>query len=157
MLLHGRATVQVDVKNDPNEPGFDGTKQALAAEVLRLLDGLRFWSAIVTSENPETVDWVRRRAPDLATGVEIESDKDLREWLTFSSEQGHPFLLPQVDAVLDAGKDFIDDAHALGVLVDVWTVDDPQTISTLLGWGVDTVETNDPDMAVPLRDLARGS
>lgn len=59
--------------------------------------------------------------------------------------------------MLDAGKDFIDDAHALGVLVDVWTVDEPQTISTLLDWGVDTVETNDPDMAVPLRDLARGS
>ena len=50
---------------------------------------------------------------------------------------------------------FVDLAHARGILIDAWTANDPRTVSELFAWGVDTVETDDPEMAVPLRDQAR--
>jgi glycerophosphoryl diester phosphodiesterase len=154
-FLRGRAAVQIDIKNDPGEAGFDRASQAVAGRALQTLEALSFASVIVSSENPETVDWIRRQAPGIATGVEIEGRADLPGWLSYSAARGHAFLLPNADAVLSSGKEFVDQAHALGVEIDAWTVDDPDTMSELLAWGVDTIETNDPDMAVPLRDLAR--
>jgi glycerophosphoryl diester phosphodiesterase len=154
-LLRGRAAVEIDIKNDPGEPGFDGSRQPLADQVLELLDALRFGSAIVTSENPQTVEWVKRHAPLIATGIEIEESADLEELLAYSAARGYAFVLPSADAVLDAGRQFVDHAHALGLQLDVWTVDDPRLMTELLAWGVDVIETNDPDMAVPIRDRVR--
>ena len=154
-LMRGQVAVQIDIKNDPHERGFDATSQHLAEQTLQVLEELSFPSVIVSSENPRTVDWVRRRAPGLATGIEFEGRADLREWLDYSADRGHAFLLPNAEALLDAGRAFIDHAHALGVQIDAWTVDDPATMSQLLSWGVDTVETNDPASMVPIRDQAR--
>ena len=155
--LRGLVAVQIDIKNDPAEAGFDAASQAVAERVLLTLEATGFASVIVSSENPETADWVRRQAPEIATGVEIDGRADLGGWLSYSADRGHAFMLPNADAVLHSGMEFVAHAHALGVEVDAWTVDDPAAISELFAWGVDTIETNDPVMAVPLRDLARRS
>ena len=38
-------------------------------------------------------------------------------------------------------------AHEAGLLVNVWTVDDPAVMRTFAGWGVDGIITNVPDVA----------
>lgn len=152
--LAGRAAVEIDIKNDPGEPGFDAA-ETTASEVVRLLDKLSFRAALVTSTHPETVEWVRRRAPQVATGVEIEASADPWRWLEYSAACGHAFLLPDAAVLLNTGKEVVRRAHALGLLVDAWTVDDPQTISQLFAWGVDTVETDDTHTAVAIRDRVR--
>ena len=38
-------------------------------------------------------------------------------------------------------------AHALGLLVLPWTVNDPATMARLIGWGVDGLTTDRPDLA----------
>jgi glycerophosphoryl diester phosphodiesterase len=154
-FLRGRTAVEIDIKNDPGEPGFDGNRQIAAGEVLKLLNELDLRSVLVSSANPETVQWVKWHAPETATGVEIEDCEDVWKWLDYSTTLGHAFLLPSAEAVLSTGKDFAERAHALGVQIDAWTVDDPAMISKLFAWGVDTVETNDPELAVPIRDRAR--
>lgn len=45
-------------------------------------------------------------------------------------------------------KRFVKLAHAAGVAVQVWVVDAPGDVTRLLGWGVDAVISDRPDLAV---------
>lgn len=45
---------------------------------------------------------------------------------------------------------FVADAHAAGLGVQVWTVDNEEDVGRLLGWGVDALITDRPDVVVPM-------
>jgi glycerophosphoryl diester phosphodiesterase len=45
---------------------------------------------------------------------------------------------------------FVADAHRAGLFVQVWTVDTDADARRLLGWGVDALITDRPDVIVPL-------
>jgi glycerophosphoryl diester phosphodiesterase len=45
---------------------------------------------------------------------------------------------------------FVADAHRAGLAVQVWTVDDEADARRLLGWGVDALITDRPDIIVPI-------
>ena len=45
---------------------------------------------------------------------------------------------------------FVADAHAAGLAVQVWTVDTEADARRLLGWGIDALITDRPDIIVPL-------
>ena len=45
---------------------------------------------------------------------------------------------------------FVADAHRAGLGVQVWTVDTAADAERLLGWGVDALITDRPDVIVPV-------
>lgn len=47
---------------------------------------------------------------------------------------------------------FVAHAHSAGLPVKVWTVNDRADVDRLLGWGVDAIISDRPDMAVAARD-----
>jgi glycerophosphoryl diester phosphodiesterase len=150
----GRAGLGVDieVKNIPGEPAFD-TEESVLAATLEALDRSGFRGPVlVSSFNWLTIEACRRRAPDLATGFLTVAAIDPRAALDYARQNGHEFVLPHAVALVEAGERFVEEAHAEGVRVGTWTVDEEDTLSRLYGWGVDAVASNDPALAAAVRD-----
>jgi glycerophosphoryl diester phosphodiesterase len=57
-------------------------------------------------------------------------------------------LHPDRDAALAATPEVFARAHADGLLIDVWTVDDPGEVQQLVALGVDGIITNVPDVVL---------
>ena len=51
---------------------------------------------------------------------------------------------------------FVQDAHAAGLGVQVWTVDDAADAWRLLEWGVDALITDRPDIILPIVKARHG-
>ena len=47
---------------------------------------------------------------------------------------------------------FVRHVHAAGQRLQAWTIDDEADMQRLLGWGVDGLISNRPDVAVRVRD-----
>jgi glycerophosphoryl diester phosphodiesterase len=155
-LLSGRCGVNVEIKNLPGEPSFDSPLERAAGAAVRTLGGVGFRGAVLLSSfNWLSIEHVRSANPGLPTGFLTTAAIDPRAALLYVASNGHTFVLPQAPAVYEAGAGFVSEAHERGVMVATWTVDDPEAIERLFSMGVDAVATNDPAMAVPIRDRFR--
>jgi len=157
-LVSGRGGVALEIKNIPGEPGYDpGGEPAVEAalnEVSRAgFDG----PVLVISFNPRSIAVAREVAGDVATGLLTTELVPPREALTHVVEAGHDMLLPGSLALAPAGPGFVADAHAAGVRVGTWTVDDRSTLTAFLEWGVDAVASNDTAMALDALTAYRAS
>jgi len=54
--------------------------------------------------------------------------------------------------IIAALPETVEHCHEHGVMVNVWTVDDPQTVKLMLKCGVDGIITNKPDIAAACRN-----
>jgi glycerophosphoryl diester phosphodiesterase len=135
--------VNAEVKCLPWEPDadVDGAVMRATIAAVRAHDGMM----IVSSFDLAAVDLTRAVAPDLATAW-LTHGQDVPAAAEIAAAHGHPWLNPDVTAALDAGADGIGRAHHAGVLVGVWTVDDPHAALTLAEAGVDVLITNVPDV-----------
>jgi glycerophosphoryl diester phosphodiesterase len=151
--LSGRAAADIEIKNLPGEPGFTAEGEEAIEATLDALDAVSFpGQVIVSSFNPASIAHSRALRPDVPTGLLTEYEVDAEEALTRATEHGHPWVLPFVLKVLEAGDGFADRVHAAGTLLGVWIADDPETARRLFELGVDAVATNDPRTIVQVRD-----
>jgi glycerophosphoryl diester phosphodiesterase len=143
----GEMWVNVEIKNDPDEPDFDPT-DGIAAVVAEALKGRRSPDRfLVSSFRRETIDTFRRTAPAIATAFltaapNLSTDIALLDDLRAA---GHRAIHPWYGLVTAA---FVSASHERGIAVNVWTCDDPDTMRTLAAWGVDGICTNVPDVAL---------
>ena len=151
--LSGRAAADIEIKNLPGEPGFTPEREAAVEATLDALDAVGFpGQVIVSSFNPASIAHSRALRPDVPTGLLTEYEVAAEEALARATSQGHPWVLPFVLKVLEAGDGFSDRVHAGGALLGVWIADDPETARRLFELGADAVATNDPRAIVPIRD-----
>lgn len=145
--------VDLEIKNIPGEPGFDSPREAAVEAALHAIEEVSFGGfVLVSSFNWLTVERSKRLSPDTPTGFLTVASIDPLAALVYASQEGHEFVLPQAPALLEAGEAFVQEAHADGVRVGTWTVDDEEAIATLFDWRVDAVATNDPRLAVAVRN-----
>lgn len=155
--LSGRAAVDVEIKNIPGEPDFDGTREAAVETTLAALDAVAFvGSVLISSFNPSSIAFARASAPDVPTGLLTTKDVDPHVALKFAHDQGHGWVLPFADGVLRAGASVVEAAHAIGMRLGTWIIDDPDAALRLWRAGVDAVATNDPATIVAARREAFG-
>jgi glycerophosphoryl diester phosphodiesterase len=156
--LSGRAAADIELKNEPNEPGYleDGAP-ALEA-TLETLDRVAFPQPVLLSSfDPATLRRSRELRPVIPTGLLTSAETDAATALRAAVADGHPWVLPFVAQVLDAGSAFVDEVHEAGMRVGIWIADDPEMAQTLFSMGVDAVATNDPRAIVAVSELPRYS
>jgi glycerophosphoryl diester phosphodiesterase len=155
--LSGRAAADIEIKNLQGEPGFTSDREAAVEATHAALDAVAFSGpVIVSSFNPASIAHSRALRPDVPTGLLSEFDVDADEAVRRATADGHPWVLPFVLKVLEAGDGFAERVHEGGALLGVWIADDPDTARRLFELGADAVATNDPGAIVPVRDSTVG-
>lgn len=108
-----------------------------------------------------SIDAVRAALPEIATSA---SHPEAR-LAVYRSIAGWPVRRPpyatyqvpeQAGLIRVVSPRFIRHAHHAGLRVQVWTVDEQADMERLLGWGVDGLISNRPDLAVRVRDAFAG-
>lgn len=142
--------VNVEIKNDPEEPDFDPTeiRTKKTVELLQELGELNRW--LISSFRRETIDYVRElnsqfRTAWLTVGVR---DEDLAQVVESLKSAGHEAIHPYVGLL---SKPALDAFHSAGLQVNTWTCDDPARLEELMRWGIDGICTNVPDVALSIR------
>jgi glycerophosphoryl diester phosphodiesterase len=147
--------VNVEIKSDPREPDFDPGYAVVdvtlavlhavdAGATEPLADGSDRY--LITSFDPGCLDAVRSRS-SFATGQLAMMIADVGELIDRAAAAGHVAVNPW-DGFVDAA--LVERAHAAGLQVFPWTVDDPERMRALIGAGVDGIITNVPDVLRPL-------
>lgn len=108
---------------------------------------------LVSSFHVDSLLRIRRTDPAIKIG-----------WLCYGSSSpvslihraaGHQMnAINPHDALVDAA--FVKRAHDVNLEVNVWTVDDPERMLELRDLGVDSIITNDPQLAVETFRAKRG-
>ena len=143
--------VNVEIKNSPGEAGHDpsGELARLTIDVIARSAGAS--EILVSSFDLDTLVVVRSISGAPPTGYLVLSADDPLDAVAAAVVGGHRAINPW-DPFVTA--DSVKRSHAAGIEVNVWTVDDPDRIRQLAAWGVDSVITNRP--AVALEALGRG-
>jgi glycerophosphoryl diester phosphodiesterase len=148
-LVSGRGGVALEVKNIPGESAYQPDGESIVEGAIAEVRRVAFEGPVlVISFNPRSIAAARTIAPDVATGLLTTELVDPREALAHAVELGHDLVLPGSRALRPAGETFVREAHAAGVRVGTWTVDDPDEVRALLDMGVDAVASNDPATAL---------
>lgn len=134
--------VNVEIKNDPNEPGFDPTDRIADDTIAALAARYEDDRWLISSFRLETIDRCRVLTDSIPTA-----------WLTVDVPDGvarmladrghaawHPWFPVASAAVIGA-------CHQAGIRVNTWTCDDPEIMARLLDDGIDGICTNVPDVA----------
>jgi glycerophosphoryl diester phosphodiesterase len=151
--LAGRAAADIEIKNLPDEPGYTLDAEPAVEATLAALDKLAFSGlVIVSSFNPRSIAHSRALRPDVPTGLLTWFDVDADDALAQATRQGHPWVLPFVTKVLEAGDGFGDRVHDGGALLGAWIADDSETARRLFELGADAIATNDPRSIALVRD-----
>jgi glycerophosphoryl diester phosphodiesterase len=138
--------VNIEIKNDPDEPDFDPTEwvaHAVTARLARRGGGPRW---LISSFRWETVSRVRQLLPSVRTAWLVYEVTEAT--LAACVDGGHWAVHPWVAGLTEK---HVADAHRRGLAVNTWTCDDPARIAELIGWGVDGICTNVPDIALDIR------
>jgi len=149
--------VNVEVKNLPNDPGYDpehGMVDVLAA----LLEVRSTDNVLVSSFNLDTLDAFHARLASVPTGYLVMGVPSLAEAVELAAARGHQAVHPFVGMVLaEDPSDAVRAAHDAGVACNVWTVNEPDQMRALAAAGAHSIITDLPDLARSVLDSAPGS
>jgi glycerophosphoryl diester phosphodiesterase len=138
--------VNVEIKSDPSEPDHDPSQWLADAVVDLLVARPDVDQMIVSSFDRSCIDRVHELRPDLKTGfLYVLPLPSIDQIIEATVAGGHVAIHPHHAGV---HADVVAKAHAAGLAVNVWTVDDPDRIRELADMAVDTIITNVPDLAL---------
>ncbi|MEX1005264.1 MAG: glycerophosphodiester phosphodiesterase [Acidimicrobiia bacterium] len=128
--------LDLEVKNDPTEPGFDPTHRLAMDVAAHAREG-----DVVTSFWWPSMDAIRASGSGAATGLLFEAPVDPVAAIRHAVDHGHRSIAPHhllIHALM------MDTARTEGIEVVAWTVDDAHEAIRLAELGVAAIITNRP-------------
>jgi glycerophosphoryl diester phosphodiesterase len=141
--------VNVEIKNDRDDPDYDAGQWVAGQVVALLAERGDHDRMLISSFDRATVNAVRVLDPTLRTGClfvipELVDGATLDSFVAGVAAEGHVAVHPHRRA---ATSELIMAAHAVGLAVNAWTIDNPDVLVLLRDIGVDALITNVPDIA----------
>jgi glycerophosphoryl diester phosphodiesterase len=164
LRLDPAARFIIELKTFPGESGRSASGPELAEAVVAVADAAGATSRITV----EGFDWrgprhLHRIRPDVRLSwlTRTETVRDAALWWGGPTPADFGGSVPRAVAAeggpiwapdhADLAAPLIEEAHALGLQVVPWTVNEPTDMRRLIGWGVDGVVTDRPDVARRVR------
>lgn len=145
----GGLIVNVEVKNVEVDPDFDPTEHVARASAELLVELSEEWGlderAVVSSFSRAALRAVLATTDRLETAYLIGLEQSGVDMVAAALEDGVQGVHPH-DWLVTAS--LVEAAHAAGLAVRPWTVDDPARLCELGGYGVEAVVTNDVTTAL---------
>ncbi len=138
--------VNIEIKNDRQEPDFDIGDDVASGVIEVVAARGDLGRYLVSSFRLATIDVVRTGEPRIDTAWLVSEIRP--DTLAKLAEHGHRTLHPWVNAVT---QPLLRQCHAAGVSVNTWTCDEPSRMRELIGWGINGICTNVPDVALSVR------
>jgi len=142
--------VNVEIKNDPGQPGHDPKETVAAVTAAAIAEAGWTDRVIVSSFQPSTLRAVQAEDSRLRLGILWPFLTDIDAGLARAADEGwaavHPF-------VTEAGPELVKRAQGAGLSVNVWTVNARRDLSALVQLGVDVIIT---DHLADALSIARG-
>lgn len=139
----GDLGVNIEIKNLPDDPDYDADHAVVDAVAGLAQAYLGPERTLISSFNMDSVDRMHRVDPSLPCAWLFFQMTDpasvVDRAVAHEMAAIHPF-----DNLVDAAM--VRRAHEAGLLVNVWTVDDPERMAALVEMGVDGICTNVPDI-----------
>jgi len=143
----GPATLlNIEIKNDPSEADHDAA-HSIARTVTDWIDYPRHRGRLlVSSFNWDTLDALRRVAPQTPTGLLAGESLDPFSVVARAATGGHASVNLPLSRTLSDAERIVSAAGDIAVLV--WTVNDPNTARSLAAAGISGIFTDDPALMV---------
>ncbi len=126
--------------------------EGLEEKTIRLVDELGMKDRILYSSfNHHSMMHIKEIDPSLPCGL-LYDCMLLEPWV-YAHNAGANAIHPHFSELLIPGE--AEKAHALGLMVNVWTVNEEKDIRSTLQAGADIVISNYPDRALKIRDEAK--
>jgi glycerophosphoryl diester phosphodiesterase len=131
--------VNVEIKNAPQDPGWDPSEAVAALTAAAIEEAGWTTRVIVSSFQPATLHAVQVADGRLALGALWGFAAEVGPALVAAVEAGLAAVHPFVTSV---DRELVERAHAMGLAVNVWTVNAPDDLRAMVALGVDTVITD---------------
>jgi glycerophosphoryl diester phosphodiesterase len=142
--------VNVEIKNDPAQPGHDPAETVAAVTAAAIAEAGWTDRVIVSSFQASTLRAVQAADGRLPLGILWPFLTDMEAGLAQAVAEGwsavHPF-------VTEAGPELVERAQGAGLSVNVWTVNARHDLAALVQLGVEAIIT---DHLVEALSIARG-
>lgn len=138
--------INVEIKNSPGDladgPWGMEVVDATVEHLAGLDDALRS-RILVSSFDLASIERTKEQDPDLATGYLVFDLSQQPDAAAIAADGGHQALHPWDPFVTE---ELLADCRERGLIVNTWTVDDPDRWVQLAAWGVDGIVTNTPGL-----------
>jgi len=133
----GHCRVLVEIKHPGHGPRYNGIEKVLIQQLAeeKMLD-----QVVVISFERLSLKLLREHQPALQTGLLVGGATDME---AAQQELGINWIAPHYGLV---NQTYLEQAHALGLRVNTWTVNEEAVMRQLVEAGCDSITTDRPDL-----------